>query len=190
MWGPRDLVSTTKPSVGFSLNFQEKFFAKSSSRPNFPTQKSVHCNSHHLLKGVDKFISTRFMSAGGYSGRPARNSIGHFWISWKSVPGKRQFGTRTLHSYGPTECTSAQLRIILSTACVFSENRLTEGRICLPGVHKIAFALVLWKYDILTVKNASVKLVHYVTESITLSCTRKTRLNAIFSSQGNICYHN
>ena len=88
--------------VGFSLNFQENLFAKSSSRRNFHTEKSAHSDTHYLLKGVDKFISARFMSAGGYIGRPARNSIGHFRISSKSVPGKRQFSIGTLHSYAPT----------------------------------------------------------------------------------------
>jgi hypothetical protein len=89
-----------------------------------------------------------------------------------------------------SESKSVRLHIILSTVCDFTENHLTEGRICLPGVYKIAFALGLWKYDILTVKNASVKLLHYVIESTTLPCRRKTRPNAIFSSHGNICCHN
>jgi len=88
-----------------------------------------------------------------------------------------------------SECKSVQQHMILSTVCVFSENRLTEGRIGLPGVYKIAFALVLWKYDILTVKNASIKLVHYVTEYTSLPRRKKALPNAIFSSQGNICSH-
>lgn len=86
LWEPRDLVSATKPSVGFSLNFQEEFFAKSSSRCNFHAQKSAHCDSHYLLKGVSKCISTRFTSAGGCTGRPARSSIGRFRIASKSLP--------------------------------------------------------------------------------------------------------
>lgn len=42
-----------------------------------------------------------------------------------------------------SKCRSAQLHIMQSTVCAFTESRLTEGRIFLPGVYKIAFALEL-----------------------------------------------
>lgn len=85
----------------FSLNFQETIFAKSSSGRNFHTQKSDPCDSHYLLKGVDKFTSTRFMSAGGCTGRLARNRVGIFEFRQKSVPRKGEFSIRTVHSYCP-----------------------------------------------------------------------------------------